>query len=126
VAFGASQGCGLIYDFANANNVEAFGGTSETVGVARGGHSTLSSMSGLGIDNVQRLRVVLQNGTYITANRRQNQDVSYALRGARAFGVARELSAFAHPVQVCNSSFYGYNDTLTIGITGHRIRIRIT
>jgi hypothetical protein len=79
-----------------------------------GGHFALSSKLGLGVDNVQQLRLVLSNGTYVTDNGCQNQDIFYALRGAGAFAVAMDLSPFVHPVQVCNSSFYGYNDTLTV------------
>jgi hypothetical protein len=57
VTFGAGQGFGPIYEFANANNVEVVGGTSETVGVvegwiAGGGHSALSNTLGLGVDHV--------------------------------------------------------------------------
>jgi hypothetical protein len=57
VTFGAGQGFGPIYEFANANNVEVVGGTSETVGAAEGwitggGHSALSNTLGLGVDNV--------------------------------------------------------------------------
>jgi len=106
VTFGAGQGFGPIYDFAHANNVTVVGGTSETVGAAGGwitggGHSALSNTLGLGVDNVQQLRALLPNGTYVTANRCQNQDIFYALRGGGGgtFGVVMEMSTLAHPVQ---------------------------
>jgi len=71
VTFGTGQGFGPKYEFANANNVEVVGSKSETVGAAGiwitgGGHSALSNTLGLGVDNVQQLRAVLSNRTYVT------------------------------------------------------------
>ncbi|KAL4890020.1 FAD-binding domain-containing protein [Aspergillus ambiguus] len=104
VTFGAGQEFQGIYDFAHAHNVRVVGGTSSSVGAAGGwitggGHSMLSNEFGLGVDNVQQLRAVLPNGTYITANRCQNQDIFYALRGGGGgtFGVIMEMSTLAHP-----------------------------
>ena len=36
-------------------------------------------MTGLGVDNAQQLKDILPNGTYVTANRCQNQDIFFAL-----------------------------------------------
>ena len=54
---------------------------------------------GLGVDNVQQIRAVLPNGTYVTCNRYQNQDLFFAFRGGggSTFGVVMENSMLAHP-----------------------------
>ncbi|KAL5359266.1 FAD-binding domain-containing protein [Aspergillus floccosus] len=104
LTFGAGQEFQGIYDFAHAHNVRVVGGTSSSVGAAGGwitggGHSMLSNEFGLGVDNVQQLKAVLPNGTYVTANRCQNQDIFFALRGGGGgtFGVIMEMSTLAHP-----------------------------
>ncbi|KAL2800369.1 FAD-binding domain-containing protein [Aspergillus keveii] len=104
ITFGAGQMFGPLYDFAHKNKVRVVGGTSQTVGAAGGwltggGHSILSNELGLGVDNAQQIRAVLPNGTYITANRCQNTDVFFALRGGGGgtFGVVMEVSTLAHP-----------------------------
>lgn len=73
-------------------------GTSQITG---GGHSALSNTLGLGVDNVQQIKAVLPNGTYITANRCQNTDMFFALRGGGGgtFAVNMEMTTLAHPVQ---------------------------
>ena len=118
VTFGAGQQWDGIYKFADANNVTVPGGSSSTVGAAGGwisggGHSALSPAYGLGVDNTRQLRVVLPNGTYVTANACQHQDIFFALRGGGGgtFGVVMEMSTEAHPqttIQVRASTFH-YN-----------------
>ncbi|KAL5334483.1 hypothetical protein BJX70DRAFT_405421 [Aspergillus crustosus] len=104
ITFGAGQQFAGIYEFAHEHNYRVVGGLSNTVGAAGGwitggGHSILSNELGLGVDNVQQLKAVLPNGTYITANRCQNQDIFFALRGGGGgtFGVITEMSTLAHP-----------------------------
>ncbi|KAL2842591.1 FAD-binding domain-containing protein [Aspergillus pseudodeflectus] len=104
ITFGAGQQFAGIYKFAHEHNYRVVGGSSSTVGAAGGwitggGHSLLSNELGLGVDNVQQLKAVLPNGTYITANRCQNQDIFFALRGGGGgtFGVITEMSTLAHP-----------------------------
>jgi FAD/FMN-containing dehydrogenase len=104
VTLGAGQGFAGVYEFAEANNITVVGGSSHTVGpvggwISGGGHSALSNTLGLGVDNVLQMKTVLPNGTVITANRCQNQDIFYALRGGGgpAFGVNWEMSTRAHP-----------------------------
>lgn len=101
---GAGQGFAGVYEFAEANNVTIVGGSSRTVGatggwIAGGGHGALSNTLGLGVDNVLQIKAVLPNGTYVTANRCQNQDIFYALRGGggSTFGVNMEMTTTAHP-----------------------------
>jgi hypothetical protein len=70
------------------------GGACATTGVsggwlAGGGHSILTPTMGMGVDNVQEIYAVLPNGEYVVANRCQNQDIFFALRGGSGgtFGV---------------------------------------
>lgn len=104
VTFGAGQAWDGIYKFAESQNVTVAGGSASTVGaaggwIAGGGHSPLSPVYGLGVDNVRQFRVVLPNGTYVTANTCQNQDIFFALRGGGGgtFGVVMEMSTRALP-----------------------------
>ncbi|KAL4787306.1 hypothetical protein BJX76DRAFT_345599 [Aspergillus varians] len=104
ITFGAGQQFAGIYKFAHEHNYRVVGGSSSTVGAAGGwitggGHSLLSNELGLGVDNVLQLKAVLPNGTYVTANRCQNQDIFFALRGGGGgtFGVITEMSVRAHP-----------------------------
>jgi hypothetical protein len=124
VTFGAGQGWDGVYAFAAQNNVTVVGGSSPTVApaggwITGGGHSGLSPVYGLGVDNVQQLRVVLPNGTYVTANHCQNQDIFFALRGGGGgtFGVNMEMSTLAypqHPVQWASVTFGNLNESLQL------------
>ncbi|KAK3045560.1 hypothetical protein LTS18_013701, partial [Coniosporium uncinatum] len=103
VTLGAGHGFQATYEFAEANNITIVGGSSRTVGVAGGwisggGHGALSNTLGLGVDNVMQIKAVLPNGTYVTANRCQNKDVFYALRGGgpSTFGVNIEMTTRAN------------------------------
>ncbi|KAK4504904.1 hypothetical protein PRZ48_002867 [Zasmidium cellare] len=104
VTMGTGQGFGGLYDFAETNNITLLGGSSSTVAaaggwVAGGGHGALSPLYGLAVDNALQLKAVLPNGTYVTANRCQNKDIFYALRGGggSTFGVTMEMTMKAHP-----------------------------
>ncbi|KAL4924430.1 uncharacterized protein BDV17DRAFT_211283 [Aspergillus undulatus] len=120
ITFGAGQQFGGVYEFANAHGYRVVGGTSPSVGIAGGwtaggGHSMLSNELGLGVDNVQQINAFLPNGTYITANRCQNQDIFFALRGGGGgtFGVVTEMSYSVHPkkpMQFARVSIAGINE----------------
>jgi FAD/FMN-containing dehydrogenase len=104
VTFGAGQQFGGLYEFANENNLTIIGGISSTVGTAGGwisggGHSQISNAFGLGVDNVLQIRTVLPNGTLITVNECQNQDMWFALRGGGGgtFGINYEMTSKALP-----------------------------
>lgn len=104
VTMGAGQGFDGIYSFCEANNCTVVGGSSRTVGagggwISGGGHGVPSNTLGLGVDNVLQIRAVLPNGTYVTANRCQNQGIFFALRGGggSTFGVNMEMTTTAHP-----------------------------
>lgn len=104
VTLGAGQGFAGLYEFAEANNLTVLGGSSRTVGpvggwISGGGHGALSNTLGLGVDNVMQIKTVLPNGTLVTANRCQNQELFFALRGGggSTFGVNWEMTTRAHP-----------------------------
>ncbi|KAL4926697.1 FAD-binding oxidoreductase [Aspergillus undulatus] len=97
ITFGAGQQFGGINDFVEENGYRVIGGSSLTMGAAGGwitggGHS-------LGVDNVQQLKAVLPKDDYITANRCQNQDLFFALRGGGGgtFAVLTEMTTRVHP-----------------------------
>lgn len=104
VTFGAGQDFLGLYKFAETQQITIVGGSSETVKpaggwITGGGHSPLSPVYGLSVDNVKQLKVVLPNGTIVIANRCQNQNLYFALRGGGGgtFGVNLEMSVVAHP-----------------------------
>lgn len=113
VTYGAGQQWEGLYEFAEANDIFLVGGSDLTVGAAGGwilggGHGFLSPKFGLGVDNTLQMKIVLPNGTYVTASRCQNRDMFFALRGGggNAFGVVYEVTSRAwdtREVQVTTS-----------------------
>ena len=104
LTYGAGQQFQGLYDLAFDNGYMIIGGGSPSVGAAGGyitggGHSFASVNYGLGVDNVMQMRVVLPNGTYVTANRCQNQDIFFAMRGGggATFGVLAEMTTHLYP-----------------------------
>ncbi|RAL15380.1 FAD-binding domain-containing protein [Aspergillus homomorphus CBS 101889] len=117
IKFGAGQQFKGIYDFVQARGYRVVGGGCDSVGAAGGwitggGHGLLANELGLGVDNVQEIKVVLPNGTYATATRCQNPDLFFALRGGGGgtFGVVMEMNTLVHPdrpMMVLNVSLTG-------------------
>ncbi|TVY40181.1 FAD-linked oxidoreductase [Lachnellula occidentalis] len=115
VTMGAGQQFAGLYQFADENNVTVVGGASGSVGpaggwVTGGGHSAITNVFGLGVDNVMQIRTVLPNGTYVTANECQNQDLWFALRGGggSTFGVNFEMTTRANPKIVLQVAYINY------------------
>lgn len=64
-----------------------------------GGHGYLSRKYGLTIDNLLEVDMVLADGSFITANADQNEDLFWAVRGGGGnFGVVTSFLFQAHPV----------------------------
>ncbi|KAF4836133.1 FAD-linked oxidoreductase hmp9 [Colletotrichum siamense] len=95
---------GESYAAARENNVVVVGGGSSTVcstggWMQGGGHGPASHTFGLGADQVLEAEVVLANGTLLTANACQNQDLFYAIRGGGpgTYGVVVSTTIKAYP-----------------------------
>ncbi|KAK1962978.1 FAD binding domain-containing protein [Colletotrichum sublineola] len=72
-------------------------------GIGIGGHATVgglgpsSRMWGATVDHVLEVKVVIANGTIVTANKTSNEDLFFAIRGAGAgFGVVTEFKIRTH------------------------------
>eukprot|EP00980_Cylindrotheca_fusiformis_P002716 scaffold628_cov91-Cylindrotheca_fusiformis.AAC.2 len=61
--------------------------------VLGGGNGFMTRLLGLGIDNVHSFRIVLYNGTIVTANATSHQELFFALRGAGSgnYGVVTSM-----------------------------------
>ncbi|KAK3484843.1 uncharacterized protein B0T23DRAFT_327690 [Neurospora hispaniola] len=93
-----------LYEAANKHDVTAIGGDCHTVGVAGGftaggGHSPMTSIAGLGSDQVLSIDVVLPNGRFVTADETHNPDLFWALRGGggATFGVVTGMTVKVWP-----------------------------
>lgn len=92
------------YNYADQHNVTFVGGSSPTVGASggfsmTGGHGLLTSQFGLGIDRVLQYKIVTPDGVYRTANKCQNKELYWALRGGGGgtFGVVIESTSKVEP-----------------------------
>ncbi|KAF4982316.1 hypothetical protein FZEAL_2045 [Fusarium zealandicum] len=93
-----------LYEAANKYGYTAVGGECRTVGVAggftaMGGHSPITSVAGLGSDQVLSLEIVTPDGRFITANEKENSEVFWAVRGGggATFGVVISLTVRVLP-----------------------------
>ncbi|KAF7858038.1 hypothetical protein EAF04_009394 [Stromatinia cepivora] len=87
------------YEYAKTLGGSVVGGEAITVGmgggyIAAGGHSPLSSMYGMGSDQVLAMEVVLANGKFISCDSKTNSDVFWMLRGGggSTIGVVTSLT----------------------------------
>ncbi|KAK3346060.1 hypothetical protein B0T25DRAFT_267723 [Lasiosphaeria hispida] len=93
-----------VYRAAELNGVTAVGGECRTVGiaggyVAGGGHSPMTTLVGMGADQVISLQVVLPNGKFVTASEDSYPDLFWALRGGggSTYGVVTSVVIKAYP-----------------------------
>ncbi|PPQ74692.1 LOW QUALITY PROTEIN: hypothetical protein CVT26_007602 [Gymnopilus dilepis] len=114
----AGQQFEAIYSFAGANNVTVVAGADPGVGISGGwamggGHSGLSPSLGLGVDRVLEFKIVTPDGQYRTANKCQNTDLFFALRGGGGgtFGVVLESTHIASPQVTIQAVLGLYNAT---------------
>lgn len=85
VRLGAGQDWGNIYAAAHARGLTLVGGTGDTIGLGGyltgGGHSPLSAMLGLAVDQVLEMEVVTASGEHFIANEVLHTDLFWAMRG---------------------------------------------
>lgn len=104
ITTGAGIGCGEAYEFADKNNATIICGYSPTVGlsggwVMGGGHSILTNVYGLGVDRVLQFKVITPDGRLRVANKCQNPDLFWALRGGGGgtYGLVLESTHLVEP-----------------------------
>ncbi|KAI0503078.1 FAD binding domain-containing protein [Xylaria bambusicola] len=92
------------YRAAREKNVTIVGGEGRTVGITGGyilggGHSPLSSIYGMGSDQVLSMEVVTADGQFLTASETSNPELFWALRGGggSTFGVVTSMVIKAFP-----------------------------
>jgi hypothetical protein len=91
------------YEAAAKQKLRVVGGTCPTVGLAGGytqggGHSMLSTVHGLGADQVLEWEVVTAKGSTVIATPEKNSDLYWALSGGGGgtYGVVLSMTAKAH------------------------------
>ena len=91
-----------VYEKVAQFNLTIVGGGDNNVGVGgwylNGGHSPVSSIYGLGADQILSLEVVTADGQLLTVDEASHPDLFFALRGGgSAFGVVTKLIVKAYP-----------------------------
>ncbi|KAI0155193.1 FAD binding domain-containing protein [Xylariaceae sp. FL1272] len=111
------------YAAARDANVTIVGGEGKTVGLfggymLGGGHSPMSSIYGMGSDQVLSMEVVMADGTFLTASNTSNPDLFWALRGGggSTYGVVTSQSMVIRaypkiPVTTMTFALSSGNDT---------------
>ena len=104
ITTGAGINFDEVYKFADEQNVTFIGGYANTIGVSGGwvqggGHSDLSPVYGLGVDNVVQFKIVTPDSILRIANSCQNEDLFWALRGGGGgtFGLVLESTHRVQP-----------------------------
>ncbi|KEP49952.1 FAD-binding domain protein [Rhizoctonia solani 123E] len=104
VTVGAANQWYEVYKAADEHNVTVVGGAARSVGAAGGwlqggGHSPLSVKYGMGVDNVLQFQVVTASGKIVVANKCQNKDLFWAMRGGGGgtWGIALKVTYKTHP-----------------------------
>lgn len=87
VKIAAGMRFGEIYQAVAAYNLSVVGGADPNVGIGgwitAAGHSPISSLYGLGADQVLEMDVVTANGTHLTINEHSFPGLFWAMRGVR-------------------------------------------
>ncbi|CAE6367063.1 unnamed protein product [Rhizoctonia solani] len=93
-----------VYKAVDVHNASVVGGAARSVGAAGGwvqggGHSPLGGLFGMGVDNVLQFTMVKPDGQIVKANKCQNQDLFWALRGGGSgtWGVTLDVTYKTYP-----------------------------
>ncbi|KAB8070023.1 hypothetical protein BDV29DRAFT_181700 [Aspergillus leporis] len=107
-----------VYTVLNAKGVTIPGGSSSTVGVVGGflqggGHGILGYKAGMASDNALEFTVVTANGSIITTNTYQHQDLFWALRGGGGgtWGIVLNATIRTYPDYPVTVAVIEYNTT---------------
>ncbi|KAF8970281.1 hypothetical protein BGZ46_010511 [Entomortierella lignicola] len=118
---------GDVYKAADKQKVVVVGGAELTVGTSGGycqggGHSPISPLYGLCVDNVLQYKVVTADGELKVANSYQNSDLFWALRGGggATFGVVVEATYKTHPALI-NANIAVYQISFNGTETGRKL-----
>ncbi|KAK6065746.1 isoamyl alcohol [Seiridium cupressi] len=118
VTIGAGVDTDEAMTFAHANGVLFTGGSAGTLGAAggwslNGGHSAVSNTYGLAADRALQFAIITPDGTERIANRCQNQDLFWALRGGGggAFGLVINTTYVAEQEASLVSAFMFFPGT---------------
>lgn len=105
-----------VYETASANNLVILGGDCPSVGLAGGftqggGHSSLSSLYGLGADQVLEWEVITAQGQHLIATPTQNTDLYWALSGGGpgTYGVVISLTVRTHTPGIFGGASLGFS-----------------
>ncbi|ETN36544.1 uncharacterized protein HMPREF1541_08822 [Cyphellophora europaea CBS 101466] len=117
VKIGAGMRWGEVYAAVAKENVTVVGGADLNVGVGGwtggGGHSPVSSMYGLGADNVLEMEVVTADGEVRTINEECEPDLFWAMRGGGpgTYAVMLSVTMRAHPATMLSTYAFSYSTT---------------
>lgn len=107
-----------VYEAAAAQNLVVMGGDCPSVGLAGGftqggGHSSLSSLYGMGADQVLEWEVVTAQGQHLVATPKRNSDLYWALSGGGpgTYGVVISLTVRTHPSGFFGGASLGFTST---------------
>ncbi|XEU96104.1 hypothetical protein FSHL1_001389 [Fusarium sambucinum] len=110
-----------LYEAADKYDVTVVGGEGMSVGyaggyLAGGGHSPLSSIYGLGADQVMSIQVVTADGRFLIANEFQNTDLFWALRGGggSTFGVVTSYTVKVFPKLKASVMSFAFGTSATV------------
>lgn len=98
---------GDVYQVASEAKLDVVGGGVAAVGVGGfltgSGNSTLSPLRGLGVDNIVSMKVALADGSIVSANTEENEDLFWAIKGVLSLQDRKAVDLFSdHTVLVAH------------------------
>lgn len=118
------MGAGVLvqeaYAFGEEAGLTIVAGECRTVGVTGGylqggGHSPVTSLYGLGSDQILSVDIVTPDGRFVTVSETHNPDLFWAIRGggAATWGVVMSMTVKAHPKLIVSGMEW---DTTTVAM----------